>query len=328
MTGITQYTQTTTPAQSTTRSAPPSLSYGNSTSPASPTSTGNGTLPACKQIQYSFPAGQGGNADRAAGVKEAYQYAWNAYSEYALPRDELLPLNASGVNNWFGWGVTVVDAIDTAIVMNLTDIVAQQLAFIQKIDFTTTTYGPVEIFDVSIRYLGGLLSAYDLLHSGLFPNNYPADQVEALLTQAQTLADKIAFGFGSPTGLASSNVNFTTNQAVFGTYTLEPSNVTYNATNTASTGTFILDWYRLSDLSGNQTYRALTDRAESYLVNPNPAPVYPGLIGTEFDVDTGMMITFDGGWHAGVDSFLEYLIKVYQYEVTPTSTEYVQRQSA
>ena len=249
-------------------------------------------------------------------------YSWNAYKKYAFGMDELLPLNKSGINDWYGWGVTIVDGIDTAIVMNLTDIVQEQLAFIETIDFTTTPYGPVEIFDTNIRYVGGLLSAYDLLKSGLFPNNYPESQIDALLSQAVTLADKIAFGFDSPTGLAASNVNFTSDTPVFGTYTVSGTGVTYNATNTASTGTFILEWARLSDLTGNETYRRLTERAESYLVNPSPAPVYPGLVGTEFDVDTGKMITFDGGWHAGVDSFLEYLIKIYQYKKTPTTTRY------
>ena len=196
--------------------------------------------------------------------------------------DELLPLNKSGINDWFGWGVTIVDGIDTAIVMNLTDIVAEQLAFIEKIDFSTTPDGPVEIFDVNIRYLGGLLSAYDLLKSGLFPANYPQSQIDALLKQATILADKIAYGFDSPTGLAASNVDFTNNTPVFGTYTVEPTNITYNATNTASTGTFILEWARLSDLTGNETYRQLTERAESWLVNPSPPPTFPNLVGTEF----------------------------------------------
>lgn len=45
-------------------------------------------------------------------------------------------------------------------------------------------------------------------------------------------------------------------------------------------------------------------------------------MGTEFDVDDGHMITFDGGWHAGVDSFLEYLIKTYYYKKTPITTQY------
>lgn len=65
--------------------------------------TGNGTLPACKKIQYDFPSGQGSNAERAQAVKDAYLYAWNAYAEYAFGKDELQPLNASGVNDWYGW---------------------------------------------------------------------------------------------------------------------------------------------------------------------------------------------------------------------------------
>ncbi|TKA69195.1 hypothetical protein B0A55_07072 [Friedmanniomyces simplex] len=320
LSGVPEYTYTSPPGYSGTTAPTP---FPNTTGSAGPSSTGvNSTLPACKPIQYDFPAGSGGNAERAAAIVEAYLYGWEAYAKHAFGKDELQPLNASGVNDWYGWGVTIVDAIDTAIIMNLTDVVAQQLAFIQKIDFTTTTYGPVEIFDVSIRYVGGLISAYDLLKSGQFFDDYPQGQIDALLSQAVSLADKIAFGFNSPTGLSSTDVNFTSNEPVFGTYTIAATNVTYNSTNTASTGTFILDWSRLSDLTGNQTYRQLSERAESYLVNPSPAPVYPGLVGTQFDVDTGRMLTFDGGFEAGVDSFLEYLIKTYQYEETATTTQY------
>jgi mannosyl-oligosaccharide alpha-1,2-mannosidase len=181
---------------------------------------------------------------------------------------------------------------------------------------------PVEIFDTSIRYLGGLIAAYDLINSGQFPNTYDKAQVHALLTQAQSLANKIAFGFNTPSGIASTYVNFTSDQPVYATYTVGATNQTYNATNTASAGSFILEWFRLADISGNQSYRYLTERGEAPLVNPSPLPAYPGLDGTEFDVDTGEMLTFDGGWHAGVDSFLEYLIKTYQYQVTPTTTQY------
>lgn len=136
------------------------------------------------------------------------------------------------------------------------------------------------------------------------------------------LADKIAYGFNTPSGIASSNVNFTSDQPVKGTYTVGSTNVTYNSTNTASAGTFVLDWFRLSDLTGNGSYRYLSERGQEYLLNPSPEPVYPGLIGTQFDVDNGALLTFDGGWQAGVDSFLEYLIKTYQYQVTPTTKQY------
>lgn len=38
-------------------------------------------------------------------------------------------------------GVTIVDGIDTAIIMDLRDVVAKQLAFIQTIDFTSVGVG-------------------------------------------------------------------------------------------------------------------------------------------------------------------------------------------
>lgn len=302
-------------------------SNATSTSSISPTATAvtNSTapLPACKSIQYAFPSGTGGNATRAAAVKEAYQYAWDAYAEYAFGQDDLQPLSKSGTDDWYGWGVTIVDGIDTAIIMNLTDIVAKQLAFISQIDFTTTTYGPVEIFDTNIRYVGGLLSSYDLLKSGAFPSSaYPASDIDALLSQAISLADKIAYGFNTPSGIASVDVDFLTNTPVEGTYTISSTGVTYNSTNTASAGTFLLEWYRLTDLSGNTTYRELVDRGEAPLINPNPAPVYPGLVGTQFDTTSGEMLNFAGGWHSEVDSFLEYLIKVYHYKQTNTTTAY------
>ncbi|KUJ13163.1 seven-hairpin glycosidase [Mollisia scopiformis] len=291
------------------------------TSSAHPTHTSNATLPACKSVQYAFPSGTGGNATRAAAVKEAYQYAFNAYVEYAWGYDELQPLSKTGTNDWYGWGVTVVDGLDTAIVMNLTDEVSKMLGWIQTVDFTTTPDGDVEMFDITIRYLGGLLSSYDLLKSGQFYNGYDPDQIEALLTQAKTLADKLAYGFQTPTGIAAVDVDFSTNTPVEGTYTAS-NGVTYNSTNTASAGSFLLEWYRLAALTGNETYRSLVDTGEYYLVHPNPSPTYPGLVGTQFDTTAGGMLNFAGGWHSEVDSFLEYLIKSYHYKADNITEEY------
>ena len=56
--------------------------------------------------------------------------------------------------------MTVVDALDTAIVMNSLKIVQPMLDHIAKIDFTTTAEKDYSIsfFETNIRYLGGLLS--------------------------------------------------------------------------------------------------------------------------------------------------------------------------
>ena len=120
--------------------ASPAFTYSNIPSGINGTATASSTSPtgtsSCKHIQYPFPAGTNANDSRANAVKDAYVRSWDAYAKYAFGKDQLSPLNGSYINDWNGWGVTLVDAIDTAIVMNLTDIVTSQLAYIPTIDFT------------------------------------------------------------------------------------------------------------------------------------------------------------------------------------------------
>lgn len=72
----------------------------------------------------------------------------------------------------------------------------------------------------------------------------------------------------------------------------------------------------LSDLTRNETYGQLAEKGESYLLNPKPASSepWPGLIGTNVDINTGLFQDAEGGWIAGADSFYEYLIKMYVYD--------------
>lgn len=58
------------------------------------------------------------------------------------------------------WGVTAVDGLTTAIVMEHGEIVNQILEYIPKIDFTTTATAneDISLFETNIRYLGGLIS--------------------------------------------------------------------------------------------------------------------------------------------------------------------------
>lgn len=84
----------------------------------------------------------------------------------------------------------------------------------------------------------------------------------------------------------------------------------------ATVGTLVLEWTRLSDLTGNKTYAALTEKAESYLFNPKPASTspWPGLLGTDINVTTGEFQDAIGGWVGGDDSYYEYLIKMFVYD--------------
>ena len=61
-----------------------------------------------------------------------------------------------------GWGASAVDALSTAIVMGNKDAVSKILDHIMTIDFSETS-DEVSLFETTIRYLGGMLSGYDLL---------------------------------------------------------------------------------------------------------------------------------------------------------------------
>ena len=93
------------------------------------------TSSTCKKVQYAFPAGTNANTFRADSVRDLYEASWNQYAEYCFGHDQLLTLTNTCADDIFGWGATIVDGIDTAIVMNLTSIVTRQLAFIADIDF-------------------------------------------------------------------------------------------------------------------------------------------------------------------------------------------------
>ncbi|CZR55603.1 related to Mannosyl-oligosaccharide alpha-1,2-mannosidase [Phialocephala subalpina] len=266
----------------------------------------------CKTIQYAFPAETNGNATRAEAVKAAYIRSWSEYAANCFGNDDLLPVSRGCRNDLDGFGATIIDGMDTAIIMGLTNIVARQLEHAATVDFSKAS-ALVELFDINIRYIGGMLSAHDLLASGLFPNPYNQNHVDALVTQAAKLATNLKPCFETATGLPATYVNYTTMQPVAG-FPLTVGHTTYlNVTNTAQAGTLILEWYRLSDKTGDRSFHDLAEKAESWLLKPNPPPRYPGLVGTATDSNTGRFLTLDGGWKSGVDSFLEYLVKTHIY---------------
>lgn len=57
---------------------------------------------------------------------------------------------------------------------------------------------PVQLFETVIRYVGGLLSAYDLSHEKVF------------IHKAVELVEKLLPAFDTPTGIPYQYVNFTT----------------------------------------------------------------------------------------------------------------------
>ncbi|KAF2275473.1 mannosyl-oligosaccharide 1,2-alpha-mannosidase precursor [Westerdykella ornata] len=255
-------------------------------------------------LQYKRPSEPlPDDPERASKVIDAFKLSWEGYYKYAFPNDELHPVSNSSSNSRNAWGASAVDALSTALIMNDSVIANQILAYIPTIDFTKTET-PVSLFETTIRYLGGMLSAYDLLTGPVAYIPAKKEYVTALITQSTSLGNALSYAFDTPSGVPY-------NTLFFANRTVEDS-----PNGLATVGTLILEWTRLADLTGIKTYAALANRAETYLLNPHPASSspFPGLLGRNINVTTGEFLDAVGGWTGGSDSYYEYLLKMYIYD--------------
>ena len=123
---------------------------------------------------------------RLGSVKENFAHAWNGYKKYAWLKDELSPVSGGSRDVFGGWAATLVDSLDTLWIMGFGDEFDAAVADVVKIDFSSSTEAELNVFETTIRYLGGFLSAYDL--SGR----------EILLEKALELGDMLYVAFDTP----------------------------------------------------------------------------------------------------------------------------------
>ncbi|KAL1962546.1 hypothetical protein VTN77DRAFT_9421 [Rasamsonia byssochlamydoides] len=244
-------------------------------------------------------------SQRAEAVKEAFQIAWNGYKQYAFPHDQLHPVDNTYDDGLGGWGASAIDAFSTAIIMGNAEVANEILDFIPTINFkNTTSTSTISLFETTIRYLGGLLASYDLLKGPVSGLVNDEQKVETILSQAKTLADTLKYAFDTPSGIPYNNL-----------YINSKGNDGSTTNGLATIGTLILEWTHLSDLTGDDEYANLSQKAESYLLNPQPAwaQPFPGLVGTNVAINTGLFQDDLVTWNGGDDSFYEYLIKFFVY---------------
>ena len=131
----------------------------------------------------------------AGEVREAFLHAWRGYEEYAWGHDALRPLSL-GWRDWYETSLvmTPVDAYDTMLLMGLDDDAEKAKALIfQRLSFDHDM--TVQLFEVNIRLLGGLLAAYQM------------DGDRRWLELATDLGDRLLPAFASPTGMPYVRVN-------------------------------------------------------------------------------------------------------------------------
>ncbi|KAB5511408.1 glycoside hydrolase family 47 protein [Coniochaeta sp. 2T2.1] len=249
------------------------------------------------QIQHSFGAEPSEDAKirekRRTAVRDLTKKNWESYRKYAWKKDALLPLSAGSRDQFSGWAATLVDSLDTLWIMGLTEEFEEALEVVAGIDFGKSTSPSVNIFETTIRHLGGLLAAYDLSKRGV------------LLQKAIELGDLVYAGFNTPNRMPVDMMNFNLAKQGAG-LTVEHSVVS------ASPGTLSLEMTRLSQLTGDPKYydavAGITDlfyEGRNKTALPGMFPMYVSM--SREDVVTGSVFTLAGC----ADSLYEYFPKMH-----------------
>ena len=121
-------------------------------------------------------------------IKKAFKFSWSGYKKNAWMHDELSPVTGRYRDPFCGWAATLVDTLDTLWMMGLKSEFEEATKAVADIDFTTSIRNDIPLFETVIRYLGGLLSAYDLGGS----------KYRVLLDKAVELAEILMGAFDTP----------------------------------------------------------------------------------------------------------------------------------
>ncbi|KAI1293131.1 glycoside hydrolase family 47 protein [Xylaria venustula] len=146
-------------------------------------------------VQYAFEKESPGARElreaRQQQVKAEMERGWAGYWQYARGHDELSPVTKKFRDPFCGWAATLVDSLDTLWIMGMEDEFNEALLEVKKIDFTVSKRAEIPVFETTIRYLGGLIAAYDV--SGGKSGGH-----DILLEKAIELADILMGVFDTP----------------------------------------------------------------------------------------------------------------------------------
>ena len=264
----------------------------------------NHTAEPLPRIQYEFTPNFGAVAEenqrRRAIIKSTFIRAWEGYKNRAWLKDELLPISGRSQNRFGGWAATLVDSLDTLKVMDLNVDFAQAVGAVADIDFTRTDEEEINVFETTIRYLGGLLAARDLCAEE------PEERwKEVLMSKALELGNFLYAAFDTPNRMPVSRWKWS--NARYGKFQEASTSVLL-----AEIGSMSLEFTRLSQLTGDSKFydsiQRITNRLESAQENTNLPGLWP-IVVNPMEEDFGDDMDFSIG--AMADSTYEYLLKQY-----------------
>ncbi|KAH7029143.1 glycosyl hydrolase family 47-domain-containing protein [Microdochium trichocladiopsis] len=184
---------------------------------------------------------------RLAKVKAEAVRAWKGYRKYAFGHDELSPVTKRFRDPFCGWAATLVDSLDTLWIMGLKEEFEEALEAVAKIDFTVTPKTETPVFETTIRYLGGLLAAYDVSGGKTVSSH------KILLDKAVELAEILMGVFDTPNRMPILFYNWRP-------AAMEKAKRASSSSNLAELGSLSMEFTRLAQLTKEDKYYDAIDR--------------------------------------------------------------------
>lgn len=265
--------------------------------PKNPIELPRGAGQALPPVQHVFapesPSAAKIREARRDQVRQIFKDDWQQYRKYAWKKDAFTPLTAGFRDQFSGWAATLVDSLDTLWIMGLREEFEEAVAAVAEIDFGKSSTRTVNSFETTIRYLGGLLAAYDL--SGR----------EVLLAKAIELGDFLYSGFNTEDFMPVDFINFELSKLGTG---LNPEGWVVSA----SPGTLSLEMTRLAQITNNSKYYDVVARLMGHFHRSQNSTLIPGLWPiwislSSMDFTSRKEFTLG----ASADSLYEYLPKMY-----------------
>ncbi|KAI5196367.1 seven-hairpin glycosidase [Aureobasidium subglaciale] len=249
------------------------------------------------QVQYSFPRESNEEATirlkRREEVKRVLQRCWSSYRKHAWLSDELAPVSGSKKDTFGGWAATLADTLDTLWIADLKGEFHDGVEALLEIDFTKISQGEINVFETTIRYLGGFIAAFDLSGD------------RRLLDKAIEVAEMLYVAFDTPNRMPI--LRWNVKDAAASKPQLAGEGVLV-----AEIGSLSLEFTRLAQITRNDKWYDCIDRImqifDRQQASSNIAGMWPLVVNARTE-------DFASGDHftlaAMADSLYEYLPKMY-----------------
>lgn len=216
------------------------------------------------------------------------RHAWRGYKQRAWGKDEVKPKTGT-FKTWCNAAITMLDSLSTLWLMDLHEDFDEAAEWLAKNPLPSPGgHGLHSLFEVNIRGLAGVLSAFHLSGKAVF------------LDTARRLGDALMPGFRNPNGLPTPRVDLGTGEVAWHTWVKHAL--------LAEAGSIQLEFRDLSHATGDPKYQEVADKAMSALL---AASGTNGLVPIYINKDSDPL-TFANtkvSFGAMGDSYYEYMLK-------------------